>query len=301
VKPTGAVTPEVSVRQRSVRPRARLCLDRAMAEGDGTGEARLPAANVTGVDAYAPAEVAKRVEEAGVVKAALPADKLLVLAILAGAFIGFGAALFTLTISDSGLGFGPTRLLGGLAFSLGLILVIVAGAELFTGNAMIVMAWADKRVGTGALARNWLLSFAGNAVGAVGLAVAVWLTGLLDSGPAHDSAVRVAETKMALPFVEAFVRGILCNVLVCLAVWLCFAARSVTDKILAIVFPITAFVALGFEHSIANLYLLPVGLLAGADGGMAGLVGNLVPVTLGNIVGGAGGVAGVYWAIYLRK
>jgi formate/nitrite transporter len=258
-------------------------------------------ANATGVDAYAPKEVAGRVEAAGIVKAALPADKLLVLSILAGAFIGFGAALFTVAISDSGLGFGPTRLLGGLAFSLGLVLVVVAGAELFTGNALIVMAWADRRVTTGALARNWVLSFVGNAAGAVGLAVAVWLTGLLVAGPAHDTAVRVAEAKMALPFVEAFIRGILCNILVCLAIWICFAARSVTDKILAIVFPITAFVALGFEHSIANLYLLPVGLLAGADGGLVGVVGNLVPVTLGNIVGGGVLVALVYWLVYLRR
>jgi len=272
-----------------------------MADEAGKTRSAPLVANATGVDAYAPAEVAGRVEAAGMVKAALPADKLLVLAILAGAFIGFGAAFYTVAVSDPGLGFGPTRLLGGLAFSLGLVLVVVAGAELFTGNALIVMAWADRRVTTGALARNWVLSFVGNAAGAVGLAVAVWLTGLLVAGPAHDTAVRIAEAKMALPFVEAFVRGILCNVLVCLAVWLCFAARSVTDKILAIVFPITAFVALGFEHSIANLYLLPVGLLAGAEGGVAGLVGNLVPVTLGNIVGGAGGVAAVYWVIYLRK
>ncbi|MEX2319367.1 MAG: formate/nitrite transporter family protein [Bauldia sp.] len=273
------------------------------AEGElRSGVERVPAtANATGVDAYAPAEVAGRVEAAGVVKAALPADKLLVLSVLAGAFIGFGAAFYTVAVSDPGLGFGPTRLLGGLAFSLGLVLVIVAGAELFTGNALIVMAWAEKRVTSGAVARNWAYSFLGNAVGAVGLAVAVYLSGVLGAGLPRETAIRIAETKMALPFVEAFVRGILCNVLVCLAVWLCFAARSVTDKILAIVFPITAFVALGFEHSIANLYLLPVGLLAGAEGGVAGLVGNLVPVTLGNIVGGAGGVAAVYWVIYLRK
>lgn len=272
-----------------------------MADGEKAGEGKAPAANVTGVDAYAPAEVARRVEEAGVVKAGLPADKLLVLSILAGAFIGFGAALFTVAIADPGLGYGPTRLVGGLAFSLGLILVVVAGAELFTGNAMIVMAWADRRVTTGALLRNWGLSFAGNAVGAVGLAVAVWIAGLLAAGPVHDAAIRIAETKMALPPLEAFVRGVLCNMLVCLAVWLCFAARSVTDKVLAIVFPITAFVALGFEHSIANLYLLPAGMLAGAEGSLAAFLGNLVPVTLGNIVGGAGGVAGIYWLIYLRR
>jgi formate/nitrite transporter len=261
----------------------------------------LGAPNVTGVDAYAPAEIASRVEASGVVKAGLAADKLLVLAILAGVFVGLGAAFYTVVIADPGLGDGPTRLLGGVAFSLGLVLVVVAGAELFTGNAMIVMAWADGRVTTGALARNWLLSFVGNAIGGIGLAVAIYLTGLLATGPQHDTAVRIAEAKMALPPLEAFVRGVLCNVLVCLAVWLCFAARSLTDKVLAVVFPITAFVALGFEHSIANLYLLPVGLLAGAKGGVVGALGNLVPVTLGNIVGGAGGVAGVYWLIYLRR
>jgi formate/nitrite transporter len=259
------------------------------------------ATNVTGVDAYAPAEVAERVESAGVVKASLPVDKLLVLAILAGVFIGFGSALYTVAVSDTGLGFGPTRLIGGLAFSLGLVLVIVAGAELFTGNAMIVMAWADRRVTTGALARNWVLSYIGNAIGAGAFAVAVHLSGVLSSGPAHETAIRIAEAKLALPPLEAFMRGVLCNILVCLAVWLCFAARSVTDKILAIAFPITAFVALGFEHSVANLYLLPVGLLAGANGNLAGVLGNLIPVTLGNIVGGAGGVAAVYWVIYLRR
>lgn len=258
-------------------------------------------ANVTGVDAYAPAEVAQRVESAGVVKASLPADKLLVLAILAGVFIGFGAALYTVAVSETGLGFGPTLLVGGLAFSLGLVLVIVAGAELFTGNAMIVMAWADRRVTTGALARNWILSYIGNAIGAAALAVAVHLSGVLNSGPARETAIRIAEAKLALPLLEAFMRGVLSNVLVCLAVWLCFAARSVTDKVVAIAFPITAFVALGFEHSVANLYLLPIGLLAGANGSLAGVLGNLIPVTLGNIVGGAGGVAAVYWVIYLRR
>jgi formate/nitrite transporter len=166
---------------------------------------------------------------------------------------------------------------------------------------MIVMAWADRRVTTGALARNWVLSYIGNAIGAAALAVAVHLSGVLSSGPAHETAIRIAEAKLALPPLEAFMRGVLCNILVCLAVWLCFAARSVTDKILAIAFPITAFVALGFEHSVANLYLLPVGLLAGANGNLAGVLGNLIPVTLGNIVGGAGGVAAVYWVIYLRR
>jgi formate/nitrite transporter len=236
-----------------------------------------------------------------VAKASLPAGKILVLAILAGAFIGFGGALYTVAVSESTMGFGPTRLLGGAAFSLGLVLVIVAGAELFTGNAMIVMAWADRKVTTGALLRNWGYALLGNAIGAVGLALAVGLAGTFDAGPARGTAIRIAETKLSLPPLEAFFRGVLCNVLVCLAVWLCFAARSVTDKVLAIVFPITAFVALGFEHSIANLYLIPIGLLLGAKGDLGGVVANLVPVTLGNVVGGGGGVAAAYWAMYLRK
>jgi formate/nitrite transporter len=273
-----------------------------MAETVGTNSGRgAGAGNATGIDAYAPAEVALRVEASGVVKASLPAGKLLVLAILAGAFIGLGAALYTVAVTGSTMGFGPTRLLGGVAFSLGLILVIVAGAELFTGNALIVMAWADRRVTTRALLRNWGYALLGNAIGAAGLAVAVVLAGTFEEGPARETAIRIAETKLALPPLEAFFRGVLCNVLVCLAVWLCFAARSVTDKILAIVFPITAFVALGFEHSVANLYLLPIGLLLGANGDLGGVVANLVPVTLGNIVGGGGGVAVAYWAMYLRK
>lgn len=259
-----------------------------------------PVTNVTGVDAYSPAEIAARVASAGQVKATLPLDKLATLGLLAGVFIGFGAALFTLVVTGSTLGFGMTRLVGGIAFSLGLILVVVAGAELFTGNTLVVMAWAERKVSTAALLRNWLVSLMANAAGAVALAAAVFHSGVLEIGGMKDTAVRIAEAKATLSAKEAFVRGILCNVLVCLAVWLSFACHSVTDKILAIVLPIAAFVALGFEHSIANLYLLPIGALAGASFGVADMAGNLVPVTLGNIVGGAGGVAGIYWLIYLR-
>ncbi len=265
-----------------------------MSAGPGPG-----GGNPTGLDAYKPTEILRLVEAAGVGKTRLSTRQVMALAILAGAFIGFGAAFFTVTMSGTEPGFGPARLLGGLSFCLGLILVVVGGAELFTGNALIVMAWVDRLISTGALLRNWGLVFVGNIVGAVALAIAVKLSGLL-SGDIAASAAGIAERKMALPFVEAFMRGVLCNALVCLAIWLTFAARTVTGKILAILWPITAFVALGFEHSVANFYFLAAGLLSGADGGIAGILRNLVPVTLGNIVGGAGGVALAYWTAYRR-
>lgn len=256
-----------------------------------------------GIDAFQPKEIAMRIETAGVAKASAGFIPLFVLAILAGAFIAFGGIFYTVAVTDSGLGFGPTRLLGGIAFSLGLILVIVGGAELFTGNALIVMAWADRKVSSASLLRNWGVVLAGNTVGAVATAVMVHLSGVLDvaGGAVGDTASGIAASKLALDPVVAFTRGLLCNTLVCLAVWLCFAARSVTDKILAILFPISAFVAIGFEHSIANLYLIPIGMLHGGDWSTTGLLRNLVPVTAGNVVGGSVFVALVYYLIYLRR
>jgi formate/nitrite transporter len=257
-------------------------------------------ANPTGIDAYKPAEIAQRIEEAGVGKTELGIVQITALSLLAGAFIAFGAAFYTLAMTGVDGGYGPTRLLGGAAFSLGLILVVVGGAELFTGNALMVMAWVDRRISTSAMLRVWLIVYLGNLAGAVGMAVLVSFSGTLN-GPVGELAVRIAEAKMALPPVEALVRGILCNALVCLAVWLTFAAQSVAGKILAVLWPITAFVALGFEHSVANMYLIPLGLLQGAEGGLGGLLANLVPVTVGNVIGGAGGVALAYWAAYRRK
>ena len=254
-------------------------------------------------DAYSPAEIAARVENAGVAKASMPFLQTFVLALLAGAFIAFGGMLYTLVMTNSGLGFGPGRLLGGVAFSLGLILVVVAGAELFTGNNLIVMAWADGRVTTRLLLRNWGIVFIGNVVGSIGMAVLVILSGTLafGDGAVAKTAMAIASGKVAIPPVEAFFRGLLCNALVCLAVWLCFSAQSVSGKILAIIFPISAFVALGFEHSIANAYLIPIGYLAGATGvTVGGMIHNLVPVTAGNIVGGSVFMALVYWLIYRR-
>ena len=252
------------------------------------------------LDAYTPAKITERVEAAGVSKAELAIMPTFVLALLAGAFIAFGAMLFTLIVTGSDLGFGPTRLLGGIGFSLGLILVVVAGAELFTGNNLIVMAWADGKVSTRRLMRNWAIVFVGNLIGGIAMAVMADLSGAfsMNAGAVGATAIAIAEAKIALPPLEAFVRGILCNALVCLAIWLCFAAHSVTDKILAIVFPIAAFVALGF----ANAYLIPAGYFAGADSvDLAGFIANMIPVTAGNIVGGSVGVALVYWVVYGRR
>lgn len=257
-----------------------------------------------GVDAYSPQEIAERVENVGVTKARLPALATFTLAVLAGGFIGLGALYFTLVTSDAALGFAASRTLGGLCFSLGLILVVVAGAELFTGNNLLVMAWAAGRITGGELLRNWALVLLGNATGAVGLAVLVVLAGQggLNDGAVGQHAVRLATLKVALPFWTAFFRGVLCNVLVCLAVWMAMAGRSVTDKLLAVLFPISAFVAAGFEHSVANLYLIPLGMLLDPGPSAAlhltGLLRNLVPVTLGNIAGGGGMVALVYTLVY---
>jgi formate transporter len=261
--------------------------------------------NVTeifGLDAYAPKEIAARVSEVGVAKARLPLLTLALLGVLAGAFIGLGGLMLTLVVSDASLGFAASRLLGGLGFSLGLVLVTVAGAELFTGNNLLAMAWASGRVRTREVLLNWAVVCAANLVGAVGLAMLVWLSGHgeLNDGAVGRAVMRIATTKAQLPLVEAFFRGVLCNVLVCMAVWMALAGRSVTDKVLAIVFPITAFVAAGFEHSIANMYFFPLAIALGAPLDAGNVLGNLLPVIAGNIVGGSVLVAMVYWVIYLR-
>jgi formate/nitrite transporter len=232
------------------------------------------------------------------------------LALLAGAFISLGALFYTVTItvgkSEPTLPFGLLRLVGGMTFSLGLVLVVVGGAELFTGNNLIAMAWAAGCVQTRQVVRNWIWVYLGNLLGAGGTAILVVLAGihLLGDGAVGETMVRIARSKIALDPLSAFARGILCNVLVCLAVWLCMGARSVADKILAILFPISAFVACGFEHSVANMFFLPLGMALTAGSAaplsLAGALGNLALVTLGNIVGGTVLVALVYWFIYLR-
>ena len=248
----------------------------------------------------------------GVQTCALPIStetgRLVALAILAGAFIAFGAIFSTVALAGaaSSVPWGVARVLAGVVFSVGLVLVVVGGAELFTGNTLIVMAWASGRVGTRALLRNWAIVYAGNFAGALAVAIAAVGAGVAEAGggAVGTAAVTIAAAKLRLGFGQAILLGVLCNVLVCLAVWLAYSARSTTDRVLAVVPPIAAFVAAGFEHSVANMYFVPFALLAAPGGTLTWsgfLVGNLLPVTIGNIIGGAGLVGGVYWFIYLRK
>jgi formate/nitrite transporter len=287
------------------------------------------------IDPIMPATMALRAEESGVKRAATDPVTLLVLSVLAGAFISFGA-IFATTVSagsidigtadgttalSAGLPYGVVRLLSGLVFSVGLILVVIGGAELFTGNNMIVMAWASGKVGTRDLLLNWILAFVGNFVGAFLTAGLMFYTTqyTFGGGSVGLVALTTANTKASLAFVPALTLGVMCNALVCLAVWMCYSARTTVDRVFTIVPPIAAFVAAGFEHSIANIYFIPMGLFikAGAPdffwtsiGKTAAdfpgltwnnfIIGNLVPVTIGNIIGGSIMVAAVYWFVYLR-
>ena len=264
-----------------------------------------------GFDAYSPKQISERIDQVAVVKVQLPFLSMLMLGILAGVFIGLGALAFVLVKSDPSLGFASSQLLGGLVFSLGLILVIVAGAELFTGNNLIVMAWADGKITTGMLLQNWFVVCIANFIGGVGLAVLVFLSGHteMNNGLIAEQYVSIALNKTSLSFVSAFFKGALCNILVCMAVWMALAGRSVVDKIVAILFPITIFVAAGFEHSIANMYLIPMGILIQQSAEMqvgvsviswSGLFYNLFPVILGNLFGGSVLVGLVYHVIYRR-
>ncbi|MFZ4544983.1 MAG: formate transporter FocA [Saprospiraceae bacterium] len=273
-------------------------------------------------DALLPQEIALKVESIGVAKARMSFIKTLSLAILAGAFIGFGSMFSTIVSIGTEIPWGLSRLITGICFSLGLILVIVAGAELFTGNNLISMAWASAKVKTIDVIRNWLIVYCGNFVGAIGLAVLMFFSRQYTSanGAVGLKILTMAENKCNLDFMQAIVLGILCNVLVCLAVWLCFSAHTNTDKILSIIFPISAFVAAGFEHSVANMYVIPKALLIKtfADSNFWNSIGktpndfpsiswtnffinNLLPVSLGNVIGGAVLVGLVYWFVYLRK
>lgn len=271
------------------------------------------------IDALLPLEMAARAEQIGMRKAAMTTMNLFALALLAGAFVALGA-IFSTTVAAGASGvlpYGVTRLLIGLSFCLGLILIIVGGAELFTGNTLIVMAWASGKVTTTAVLRNWLIVYVGNFVGAVGTALLLLISKqyTFGAGSVGVAALTIANSKVHFDFVQAIALGALCNALVCLAVWLTFSARSTLDKIAAILFPITAFVTAGFEHSIANMYFIPLGLLIKAvdpdfvaASGLdltaltwrAFLVNNLLPVTIGNIGGGVVLVAAIYWLVYLQ-
>ena len=271
------------------------------------------------LDALLPPEMARQAEKVGARKAALRADTLLALGVLAGAFIAMGA-IFATTVTAGGadLPYGVSRLLAGLAFSLGLILVVVAGAELFTGNNLVVMAWASRRVTARRLLWTWVLVYVANFAGAISTAGLMYVTRQyrFGDGAVGDQVLAIAASKTDLGFAQAVALGAFCNALVCLAVWLTYSARTTTDKILAIVPPIAAFVAAGFEHSVANMYFIPMGLFVKEDSSwLAGrenvpdlssltwpnfLVDNLVPVTIGNLIGGTVMVAAVYWFVYLR-
>jgi formate/nitrite transporter len=256
-------------------------------------------------NAYSPQEVAARVQQSGVKKAHLPLLSQMMLAILAGAFIGLGALYYVVVRSDPTLGYAAKQVLGGLTFCLGLVMVLVAGAELFTGNNLLVMARARGLISSAEVLRNWMIVLFGNLVGAVGLAL---LVGLAHHADMNDGAIgheylKIAATKAGLPFWTAFFRGVLCNALVCLGVWMSMAGRNVIDKVAALVFPISAFIAAGFEHSVANLYFFAMALLLDPATGAAmlpGMLKNLVAVVAGNAVGGGALVGLVYYLIYIR-
>ena len=271
------------------------------------------------IDALLPPEMAKRAEYLGVRKAEAKISAMFSLAVLAGIFIALGA-MFATTVSAGTSGvlpFGVTRLLVGLVFCLGLILVVVGGAELFTGNNLIVMAWAGGKVSTSAMLRNWVVVYLGNFVGSIATVILVIFSKQYDfgGGAVGQSMLNIAIGKVNFGFFQALALGVLCNMLVCLAVWMTFSARSTIDKIMAVIFPISAFVAGGFEHSVANMYFIPLGLFLKAfDPAFtastqinvsdltwsAFLLNNLLPVTIGNIIGGGVLVAAVYWAVFLR-
>lgn len=251
----------------------------------------------TGMDAHKPAEIARRIRLTGIAKAEMALIPLITLSILAGIFIGFGALFYTKTTSGFDVLYPPVVLLGGLAFSLGLILVVVCGAELFTGNTMIVMAVVDGKVSLAKLLRNWSIVLTGNLIGSLLILAMVYWAGLL-KGDVAERAMQIAELKTSLTWVEAFCRGVLCNALVCLAVWMTVSARTTSGMIMSIIWPITGFVAMGMEHSVANMYMIPAGILSGADISFAAVVGNIFPVLMGNIIGGAVGVALFYRLAY---
>ena len=272
------------------------------------------------IDALLPQEMATRAEYLGARKAELPLTTMFTLSILAGAFIGFGAMFATTTAAGTAgvLPYGMVRLLTGFVFCLGLVLVVVGGAELFTGNNLIVMAWASGKVSSKSLLRNWTIVYIGNFIGSIGTAVLVFASRqyLFGGGSVGHTALGIANSKVQLGFGQAIALGVLYNILVCLAVWLTFSARSTIDKIAAVIFPIAAFVAAGFEHSIANMYFVPMGLLiknfaplfsASANLDLSGLtwanflINNLLPVTIGNIIGGSVFVAAIYWSVFLRR
>ncbi len=269
-------------------------------------------------NSFVPADMARRAEASAIRKANRDTVSAFFLAVQAGSFVAFGAALFTSAVHDSTLGAGLTRLIGGVTFSLGLILVIIAGADLFTGDTLMIMGCLSRKVTVRQMLRSWGIVFTGNLVGSLAIVALIHFSGhwTAGQGAIGVKALEIADAKVNITFLQAFSSGMLCNILVCLAIWLCQACRSVADKILAILFPITAFVALGFEHSIANMYFIPAGMILKHNPALTALlpnvdfsaitlhgfvVRNMIPVVCGNMIGGAIFVGAVYWILYLRK
>ena len=269
-------------------------------------------AGLYGFDAFSPAEVAEKVESIGVAKARLPLMQMLALSVLGGAFLGLGALYSVLVQSDATLGFALSRILGGVAFSLAMLLVVVAGAELFTGNNLLAMAWATGRLSTREVIANWTLVLLANLAGAAGLAVLVFLSGhwQMNEGAIGETYLRIAAAKSAGDPMAAFFRGVLCNVLACMAFWMAMAGHTVVDRLAAIILPISALAAAGFEHCIANMYYFSMAVLLHLGGhaspalagplDLNGMAINLAAVTAGNLVGGSVLVAMVFWLIYVR-
>ena len=273
------------------------------------------------IDALLPPDMAQACENVGLAKANRDPLALLVLGILAGAFIAFGGLFSTVVLSGSdALPWGVARLLAGFVFSLGLILVIVGGAELFTGDTLMVMAYASDKISLSRLLRVWGLVYLGNIIGSLATVALVFASGHYGYGGGliGKTALGIAASKSALPGLQVLALSILCNVLVCLAVWMCFGARTITDKVMVIVPPIAAFVAAGFEHCVANMYLLPFGLAIKYWGDASfwtrtglsaenyaaltpeNVLHNISIATLGNLIGGSLLVGIVYWFVYLR-
>ena len=262
-----------------------------------------------------PEEVCRYVEEVGIKKANNKPMQTLLLGILAGMFIALGAYASTVAshgITDPGI----QKFVAGIVFPVGLIMVLICGSELFTGNSLLSIAWAQKKISTGQMLRNWFIVWIGNFIGAFLIAALIFASGLLSTGTVGGYAVKVAATKASIGFGPAIASGILCNIIVCLSVWGTYAAKDVTGKVLMGFFPIFAFIIAGFEHCVANMYYFSIGLLAKTNPmfietshvaiekldnlSVIGIFNNLIPVTIGNIIGGAFCIGIIYWIIYIK-
>ena len=309
VKPPYAKGARLSYRPAHVSPSASA----AGNASDGTGEKNVTV--VVSVDARKPAEIEAEVEAAAQTKASMPALRLFVLAVFAGAFIALGGSFFTIVMSDASLGFALQRVIGGLVFCLGLVLVLLCGAELFTGNSLMICALASRKIDVKGLLRNWGLVWIGNFVGALLVVALIFLANMQElgaDGVVGNTMVSIAAGKVNLPWTTILARGVLCNVLVCLAVWIGFGARTAVDKVAGIILPISAFVVMGFEHCVANMFFLPMGILAravGYGGEVAGaealdglgVLYNLSAATIGNLIGGVLLVGLGYWLAFGKK